>query len=385
MPDFNFAKGRGSREHGASRGRKSVLDKYPERDLSHLEESSEESTKQHDTGAAAAERSAASDAADAGTAESGHIAGESSPENAPESTEGSTTEGSPGSAKGASAGTGAAGSGPSSKWPLIALSAVVLFLLLIAFIWHVNPWPSVREGIADLFRADETGEVTVTEESQETVAFEEEADVPMRSWDYFLQVSSWKDLGKADLDAERYRAQGLDVIVESEYIPAKRGTFYRVRLGPYASAEEARQVGETHASIFPAGVFLDSTRLGDDEHLPADAQTTETTAAELRPATRSDRREAIPGGAEFDLLDQPLSGWAVKVSSFKQNDIARSEAERLLAQGYPSFITRKAINGTMWYRVLVGPFSEKQDADRYMELLNVTYGNEAYTVNLATY
>ena len=286
----------------------------------------------------------------------------------------------------ASAGTGAAGSGPSSKWPLIALIAVVLFLLLIAFIWHINPWPSVREGISDLFRADETVEVPVTTETGQDAAAEAEPDVAMRSWDYFLQVSSWKDLGKADLDAERYRAQGLDVIVESEYIPAKRGTFYRVRLGPYASAEEARQVGETHASILPSGVFLDSARLGEDEYLYSDTEAPAPAAEQQhRSEPRQERREALPGGAEFDLLDQPLSGWAVKVSSFKQNDIARSEAERLLAQGYPSFITRKSINGTTWYRVLVGPFSEKQDADRYMELLNVTYGNEAYTVNLSTY
>jgi len=386
VPDFNFAKGSGSRKQGASSERRSLLDKYPARDLSHLEESSEESSKQQVSSAAAADRSAEADTPGRPATEHADEAADTTePGGQGTAGDGAGGEASTDDTKQASAASSAASGGPSSKWPLIALLAVVLFLVLIAFIWHVDPWPSLREGIAGLFRADDAGEVTASPTSDVTPPAEEEADIPMRSWDYFLQVSSWKDLGKADLDAERYRAQGLDVIVESEFIPSKRGTFYRVRLGPYASAEDARSVGEQYASILPAGVFLDSTRLDDDEYVQSDEQHTETATEQHPSRSRGDRREAIPGGSEFDLLDQPLSGWAVKVSSFKENDIARSEAERLLAQGYPSFITRKNISGTTWYRVLVGPFTEKHDADRYMELLNVTYGNEAYTVNLATY
>ncbi|MDT8325475.1 MAG: SPOR domain-containing protein, partial [Bacteroidota bacterium] len=212
----------------------------------------------------------------------------------------------------------------------------------------------------------------------DTDAEVEESVPPTRSWDYFLQVSSWDDLAKADLDAERFRAQGLAVVVESEYIPRKRRTYYRVRLGPYENSAEAAGVKRQYAAVIPADAFLDSTRLAADQQMEA-----ETAPAQV-PDPGTARRNPPPTPvSEFDVISEPLSGWAVKVSSFKELDIARSEARKLLGQGYPAFITKKRIGATNWYRVLVGPFSDRRDADRYMQLLNVTYGNEAYTVNLA--
>lgn len=396
MPDFNFAKGSGRREQDSPRRRGSVLDKYPARDLSHLEEGSrEESSSAASTGPAAAAAAASpSDSAQQTSGEAADNAAKpaTTQSNASVPADPDTTGGGHSGDLPHGEGPGKAGTAdspaaphPSSKWPLIALIAVVLFLIIIAFIWHINPWPSLKESISDVFQSEETVQPQMPASDAAHEAMDEEEAIPVRSWDYFVQVSSWKDLGKADLDAERYRAQGLDVIVESEYIPAKRGTFYRVRLGPYASSDEARQVQKDNMSALPAGTFIDSTRLTDDEFMPPEEQTTEARPAAAPRHNAGRGREAIPGGAEFDMMDQPLSGWAVKVSSFKESDIARSEARRLLAQGYPSFITRKHIGGTTWYRVLVGPFSDKHDADRYMELLNVTHGNEAYTVNLANY
>jgi len=82
-------------------------------------------------------------------------------------------------------------------------------------------------------------------------------------------------------------------------------------------------------------------------------------------------------------MNGPLNGYAVKVSSFKNVEVARGEARRLLDQGFPSFLTKKRIGSTIWYRVLVGPFDDRSDADKYMRLINVAFGNEAYTINLA--
>ncbi|MBN1447868.1 MAG: SPOR domain-containing protein [Bacteroidetes bacterium] len=382
MPDFNFAKGSGKREQGSSDGRGSVLDKYPQRDLSHLEKHPDESREDTSTHKRDADTS---DAASSGFAPKAAGDKQATHEDVPADAAGPEDNTSSGDAPG-SAGN-AQTARPSSKWPLIALLAVVLFLILVAFIWHVNPWPPLRDGIAGLFGSEKTSVETMETKAITTDEVDELPPVPIRSWDYFLQVSSWKELGKADLDAERYRAQGLDVIVESEYIPAKRATFYRVRLGPYASAEDAARIRSEYSAVLPAGAFLDSTRLLEDE-FPTEENATVENAQSAGPLSRTNTRdaqhEAVPGRTEFDLIDQPLSGWAVKVSSFKETGIARTEARKLLSLGYPSFITRKRIGATTWYRVLVGPFSEKRDADRYMELLNVTYGNEAYTVNLAT-
>jgi cell division protein FtsN len=367
---------------GAESAHASVLDKYPERDLSRLSDagntgSPSESTHHGSTVSGtfpeAVRHDTADDSATIPPDEIFPTAGE-------EATEGTMNK-------------------SGSKSPIIAILSIVIVLLVIAFIWHVNPWPSVRESIAGLFGASSARTPETVVKTTPSTAATEEAPV-MRTWDFFLQVSSWKELGQADLDAERYRAQNLDVIVESEFIPAKGGTWYRVRLGPYESSDAAREILTSSAGLLPKGAYVDSVRLSEDQ--PVTPQSTSKTStrtkdsrtddarrsdagrrSEPRDATVTDRNQRLPG-RDFELIDQPMSGWAVKVSSLKTEDLARQEARKILEQGYPSFIMRKNIGGTPWYRVLVGPFSDKRDADRYQQLLNVTYGNDAYTVNLST-
>ena len=262
----------------------------------------------------------------------------------------------------------------------------------MAFIWYVNPWPPLRDALAGFFSSGKSPESAIV--APRPAAEEVPPPAPaMRSWDYFVQVSSWKELSKADLDAERFRAQGFDVIVESEYLAKKGGTWYRVRLGPYESADAARGIVAANANLLPKGVYVDSVRLVDEtplEELPPVGQTGNAgipggSAAGETPA-RQRAASPSPGsripGRDFEVIDEPMSGWAVKVSSLKDVALARSEARRLLQQGYPSFITKKMLGGVTWYRVLVGPFNQKSDADRYQQLLNVTYGNDAYTVDL---
>jgi cell division septation protein DedD len=337
----------------------SVLDKYPERDLSHLSGEAPPPHTQEEYSAMAAERvndGPPDDAADAAVQDEAAATSTDPAGGTPKNTASS-----------------------SSKWPLLALLGVVLFLIAIAFIWHVNPWPSLKDALTGLFSSKERIELVATDTGPTSTGdIQQEGNAAMRSWDYFLQVSSWKDLSKADLDAERFRAQDFDVIVESEFIPKKGGTYYRVRLGPYATAQEAQDILTTHAALLPSGAFLDSTRLVADEAIKA----VPPPSGKPRRVNNASREPARLGS---DILSQPMNGWAVKVSSLKNEDIARNEARKLLEQGYPSFITRKHIASTVWYRVLVGPFSDKHDADRYMQLLNVTYGNEAYTVDLASY
>jgi cell division septation protein DedD len=262
--------------------------------------------------------------------------------------------------------------------------SIVLFLVVVAFIWHVNPWPSLKAGIEGLFSSSSPKPVEADIDTAKSVSANEAAP-ELRAWDFFVQVSSWQQLGQADLDAERYRAQNFDVMVESEFITRKGGTWYRVRLGPYESSAAARGILMNNAAILPKGAYLDSVRLGQDQ--PTLTPPPPKAAAAGRRDGPRDASESggsqRQSGRDFDVIDEPMSGWAVKVSSLKTEDMARKEARKVLAQGYPSFITRKNIGGTNWYRVLVGPFSDKRDADKYQQLLNVTYGNDAYTVDLS--
>ena len=171
------------------------------------------------------------------------------------------------------------------------------------------------------------------------------------------------------------RAQGFDVIVESEFIPAKGGTWYRVRLGPFGSGEAARELIAANANILPKGLYVDSVRLAEDTAIPVSepagtpgsTQASRPTKSAGTPTGRTGTPQAsstrLPG-RNFEVIDEPMTGWAVKVSSLKDVALAREEARKLLQQGYPSFITRKNLGGSTWYRVLVGPFTSKDEIGR---------------------
>lgn len=356
----------------------SILDKYPPRDLSHL------------TGTPVASSMPAAAQDDGGAGRSPIPDGNAVAQDADAATARRSDDPSPTVAEKPMRNS-------SGKGPLAAILAIVLFLVIVAFIWHVNPWPPLKDGITGLFRKSPA---PGTEVPPPPAAVSQD-DIPMRSWDYFIQVSSWRELTKADLDAERFRAQGFPTIVESEYLSAKGGTWYRVRLGPFESAADARAQLAANAGALPTGAYVDSVRLAEDQPVRDGSATADPTSATGAPTSARNTTAREPArarlasdasadgggtripGRNFEVIDEPMSGWAVKVSSLKSVALARDEARLLLQQGYPSFITRKNLGGTAWYRVLVGPFTDRADADRYQQLLNVTHGNDAYTVNLA--
>ena len=56
---------------------------------------------------------------------------------------------------------------------------------------------------------------------------------------YFVQVSSWKNLAKAEQEVKKLKAKGNDAFVVKAYIEQFKGTWYRVRVGGFKSKEEA--------------------------------------------------------------------------------------------------------------------------------------------------
>ncbi|MDT8324615.1 MAG: hypothetical protein RRA94_10910, partial [Bacteroidota bacterium] len=165
MPDFNFAEGSGPRDPGKriprspeasaspSPGeRPSVLDKYPARDLSHLSGETPPPPPQAENAASTPTEEANTAAADdsAASAETGDA---------------TPTDGGDGHTPASHTPARGGFSGP-----LVAMLGIVLLLVLIAFLWHVNPFPSVREALAGLFTADSTETVTAEAASGDTDA-----------------------------------------------------------------------------------------------------------------------------------------------------------------------------------------------------------------------
>lgn len=61
-----------------------------------------------------------------------------------------------------------------------------------------------------------------------------------RGNEFNVQVSSWRSAIKADDEMKRLKARGYKAFVVQAYLPAKGGTWYRVRIGGFKSVDEAR-------------------------------------------------------------------------------------------------------------------------------------------------
>jgi cell division protein FtsN len=77
---------------------------------------------------------------------------------------------------------------------------------------------------------------------------------------YTVQVSSWRTRRRAEEDAARYRAKGFNVYVQEAYLPSKNGTWYRVRVGRYATQDDAEQLASQLAGLLESGFWVDRYR-----------------------------------------------------------------------------------------------------------------------------
>ncbi|PKL82329.1 MAG: hypothetical protein CVV24_10580 [Ignavibacteriae bacterium HGW-Ignavibacteriae-3] len=56
---------------------------------------------------------------------------------------------------------------------------------------------------------------------------------------YSLQISSWPTRSRADVEMNRLRGLGFNAVIVEANLPQKGGTWYRVRVGPFKSEQEA--------------------------------------------------------------------------------------------------------------------------------------------------
>jgi len=73
---------------------------------------------------------------------------------------------------------------------------------------------------------------------------------------YTVQVSSWQTPRRAERDAERFNAKGFTAYVQSADIPEKGGTWYRVRVGSYATNNEAQKMAAQLAGLLESGFWV---------------------------------------------------------------------------------------------------------------------------------
>ena len=73
---------------------------------------------------------------------------------------------------------------------------------------------------------------------------------------------------------------------------------------------------------------------------------------------------AAASGSRLPAVAAAASGFAVQVGAFSSSEAARSKKARLERDGYPSFVVAAAASRDQRWRVRVGPFPTRDQADR---------------------
>lgn len=188
------------------------------------------------------------------------------------------------------------------------------------------------------------------------------------AFDYYLQISSWEKQYLAERQKDKFLAKHIPAIVESDFISRKRRTYFRVRLGPFPTRDEALKAKSAFAGMIPSDAFVDSILASEVAPIASPPPQKKLSPRKFnQPAEPTDR--------------VPTTGYVITVSSFKQKDLAESEKAKLLSQGYSAFVN-PARNRTGWYRVQIGPFNSESEARNTLHAVRRTFGNDAYITNL---
>jgi cell division protein FtsN len=75
------------------------------------------------------------------------------------------------------------------------------------------------------------------------------------------------------------------------------------------------------------------------------------------------------------VIEQPVTGqWIVSLFSFKEEAVAQQQAMKLFEQGIQVAISAVQVTGVTWYRLYIGGFAGKKDAEAYAEQIRASLG-----------
>lgn len=110
-------------------------------------------------------------------------------------------------------------------------------------------------------------------------------------------------------------------------------------------------------------------------------QATQPEAAPPKPAIEStllpaDKKVVKPLPAKTVVAPDNLRGWIIQLASFGQRGNADALVEKLRKSGNPAFVS----GSKKVYRVRIGPFKEKQRAQKVLERANKAHGMKGYII-----
>jgi len=79
-------------------------------------------------------------------------------------------------------------------------------------------------------------------------------------------------------------------------------------------------------------------------------------------------KEQAPVANDRLVIEQPVTGqWIVSLFSFKEKAVAQEQAMKLFEQGIQVAISAVQVTDVTWYRLYIGGFTGKKDAEAYAE------------------
>jgi len=86
-------------------------------------------------------------------------------------------------------------------------------------------------------------------------------------------------------------------------------------------------------------------------------------------------KEQAPVANDRLVIEQPVTGqWIVSLFSFKEKAVAQEQAMKLFEQGIQVAISAVQVTDVTWYRLYIGGFTGKKDAEAYAEQTRTMLG-----------
>jgi cell division septation protein DedD len=94
---------------------------------------------------------------------------------------------------------------------------------------------------------------------------------------------------------------------------------------------------------------------------------------ELAPVAKRSEDKPAEGGKKFPSGDgevkQSGKPWTVQVTAFPDEKTAKTWVDRLKDKGYNAYLSESRVQGRLWYRVRVGRFESREEAEKTQESL----------------
>ena len=134
--------------------------------------------------------------------------------------------------------------------------------------------------------------------------------------------------------------------------PENENLTYAERLEAPTPSNEPLKFAESKPAVAPAAV---------EKPPPAKPVTVPEPKQQPAPKVTVSRTDAVPASASF--TEPPGKGFVLQVQAFPSRAAADALASRLKGKGYSAFVTVNPDNVPLKYRVRVGKYGSKREAD----------------------